>query len=347
MTTPDRGLAPVLDPVAHGRSAETACSVLWDRVAASAFGTASEAHFWVAFEQSGPWGHDAARQSHLGEELGGRLTEACAAAGGRFILIRQPGLHADHRAPQSHRCYFAWSGEDPWLLSGTVANPASLLDAIDWLALARGDRPTVIASWFQRTVGDAGCSSLEVSPPALLVCTNAKRDVCCAVRGRPVALAAAAARPGRVWECSHTGGHRFAPTGVLLPHGQTLARLHADLAVEAVDAAVEAALPLAALGPAHDRGRSALSAPAQAAESLIRHEIGETALTALSTTLETGSDDETWGALVVHRDGRTWCVAVHREQGPYRRPSSCGKTAGPVVHWQMTKSTRGVPTKDE
>ena len=84
----------------------------------------------------------------------------------------------------------------------------------------------------------AALPALVPSPePALLVCTNARRDVCCAVRGRPVALQAAAERPGQVWECSHTGGHRFAPTAVLLPHGQTWARLSTAQAVSALDAA--------------------------------------------------------------------------------------------------------------
>ena len=52
-----------------------------------------------------------------------------------------------------------------------------------------------------------------------LVCAHGRHDTCCAVRGRPLAAALAAADPAAVWECSHIGGCRFAPALVLLPHG--------------------------------------------------------------------------------------------------------------------------------
>lgn len=312
---------------AHGRSAPDACSVLADVAEAPAYGTASVAGCWVALEQSGPWGRDAALQSHLEEAVGGALTERSAGAGGRFILIRRPGGHADDHRLHGHRAYLAWAGPGPWLLAATVAEPAELLERIDWAALARGDRDALTDRW----------PELEPAAPVLLVCTNARRDVCCAVRGRPVALAAAHERPGRVWECSHTGGHRFAPTGVLLPHGQTLARLDVGLARDVVDAGAGGELPVRALGPAHDRGRSALAPPAQAAESWLRAAIGETSLTALSATCEpVAGRPGAWRAEVAHRDGRRWRVLVRQEQGPLERPASCGKAATPVARWDLT-----------
>jgi len=96
---------------------------------------------------------------------------------------------------------------------------------------------------------------LEPSPgPVLMICTNSRRDVCCSVRGRPVAIESASQRPGQVWECSHTGGHRLAPTGVLLPHGQTFGRLSSRSAVAAVDAAMRDEVPAELLGATYDRG---------------------------------------------------------------------------------------------
>lgn len=337
----------------HAHSADRACSVLWDRATASAFGSASVARCWLAVEQGGPWGRDAARQSHLGEDLGGRLTKACTAAGGRFILIRRPGLHPDRHAAQSHRVYLGWSGTGPWLLTGTVQDPAFLLGAISWTALAAGDREAVVASWAHRCTvavpaersaagpeesASPGASALTPTAPVLLVCTNAKRDVCCAVRGRPVAMAAAGARPGQVWECSHTGGHRFAPTGLILPQGQTYARLDAHLAVAAVDAAAAGQLPAAALGERHDRGRSGLDAPAQAAESHLREQLGELDLSAFTTTAAPCTDVEgrdAWLCSVRHRDGRSWEVQAKRVLGP-ELPASCGKAASPAVAWHLS-----------
>lgn len=317
-------------PVTHAHSRPDACSVLSERDGISAFGTASEARFWVAVEQSGPWGRDAMTQSHLDAELGAALAAACQAAGGRLLLIRRPGLHADAHHRTSRRVLVATrlTGR-PELLAGDVPEAADLL-RLPFDALAGGDLDAVRAA----------LPALVPSPePALLVCTNARRDVCCAVRGRPVALQAAAERPGQVWECSHTGGHRFAPTAVLLPHGQTWARLSAELAVSALDAAARGQLPAELLGPVHDRGRSPLTTPAQAAESFVRQQIGEVDLTALSTEADSDADPdpddgpaERVRSRVTHRDGRSWGVLATRTAAQGVRPDSCGKA--PVPSWQ-------------
>jgi len=314
-------------PSAHARSRADACSVQWDTAQAPAFGTASVAGFWVALEQSGPWGREAATQSHLDPEVGQALDQLCQSHGGRFILIRRPGGHADTHGGDVRRVYVAGgAGSRPWLLEADLDLPERL-GQLPWEALAAGDLELV----------QDGLPELEeATGPVLLVCTNSRRDVCCAVRGRPVALAVAAARPGQVWECSHTGGHRFAPTAVLLPHGQTYARLDEALATEALDAGASDEVPLRLLGARHDRGRSLLSPPAQAAESTVRHRIGEGDLTALSTTADPLADGSTgWRCTVRHRDGRSWTLAVLRRDGDGGRPESCGKAPVPTWTWQV------------
>ena len=66
----------------------------------------------------------------------------------------------------------------------------------------------------------------------LLVCTHGGRDVCCGSRGMDLAM-----RLGDIdmpdglerWRTSHTGGHRFAPTFVVLPEGTAWAYADTDL----------------------------------------------------------------------------------------------------------------------
>ena len=118
----------------------------------------------------------------------------------------------DHHAT-GHTAYLAWCGTGPWLLAVRVATPADLLSA-DLGALARGDRAAVARS----------LPGARPSEPVLLVCTNGRRDVCCAVRGRPVALEAAAARIPvlRATRCLAGGvaekaGTPFASAGELTP----------------------------------------------------------------------------------------------------------------------------------
>ncbi len=69
----------------------------------------------------------------------------------------------------------------------------------------------------------------HVCEQKLLICTNGKRDQCCATFGRNlISECADSLSPEqftRILECSHLGGHRFAPTGMMLPQNLALGRL--------------------------------------------------------------------------------------------------------------------------
>ncbi len=302
------------------------CSAVSEGLAESAYGSAATARLWLCLEQNGPWGRLAATGSHLDPDVGSALDAFAASVGGRFALVRRPGPHADDRTPEhrDHEVLVAWaSASSPWLLRGRTSEPRDLL-SLDAAALATGDQKAVVRS----------APALGLVPDdaaALLVCTNGRRDLCCAVRGRPVALEAGARRPGQVWETSHTGGHRFSPTAVLLPSGVTLARLDADLAAEAVDAASRGEFPRSLHGPRHDRGRSALAPALQAAESAARRTWGEVRLDALSCRLLDTPDERTWLVEVRHCDGRAHRLRVRLAAGPAARPASCGKQNEPMT----------------
>ena len=115
----------------------------------------------------------------------------------------------------------------------------------------------------------------------MLVCTNGKRDECCALLGRPMVTALAAVAPGRVWEANHLGGHRFAPTATLLPAGTMHGHLTAETAVAVLEAGGRGETVLTGL-----RGRSTWTKRGQAAEIAVRRLIGELALDALSVVGE-------------------------------------------------------------
>ncbi|MEW1953331.1 sucrase ferredoxin [Terrabacter sp. NPDC080008] len=309
----------------YGTPSPEACSVLWDQDATSAYGTAASALFFIAIEQPGPWGRDAARESGLDPELAAELDARTSGAGGRLMLIRRPGGHPAKAGPR--RVLVAHAGRRPadaWLLTALVADVGDLL-GLDWGALARGSRALVQASLL----------GSEPAEPALLVCTNGRRDVCCAVRGRPLAAHAARVAPGRAWEVSHTGGHRFAPTAVLLPWGQTVARLDEQACESLLESSADGHLPEELLGPIHDRGRSAVPGAAQCAESHIRVEIGEVRLEALwagePEPVDGGSE-----VIVTHTDGRRWRVHVTREPVGLARPESCGKKPVDVLEHRAT-----------
>jgi hypothetical protein len=66
----------------------------------------------------------------------------------------------------------------------------------------------------------------------LLVCTHGRRDICCGSLGTKLAVSSGELElPSdvRLWRTSHTGGHRFAPTFVVLPEATVWAYADTDL----------------------------------------------------------------------------------------------------------------------
>lgn len=128
-----------------------------------------------------------------------------------------------------------------------------------------------------------------------------------------------------------------------MPYGQTFGRLSGTSAVAAIDAARHGQVPLELLGSASDRGRSHLTAPGQAAESIVRERILEPNLLALSTMAElraghknaenTENTESSWRCRVTHVDGRRWDVVAVRGSGGDDLPASCGKAPVPTWAW--------------
>jgi hypothetical protein len=198
-------------------------------------GTAFPAARVLLVEQPGPWGERGLRDSHFGAAAAAALEERAARAGVRVQAIRRPG-----RTPREAVRHWAFAdtrdGHES-LRWGQYVEPAELLE----LSLD-------------------GMVGTPDPDPLYLVCAHSKHDTCCALRGRPVAAAIGALRPGRVWECSHLGGDRFAANVLVLPVGYVYGRVLPFAAPEFV-AAAEAGEVIGALL----RGRVGLPATAQAA----------------------------------------------------------------------------------
>lgn len=136
-----------------------------------------------------------------------------------------------------------------------IAEVPALLDAL--LADPQADHRTLPSA-----VGEA--------PPEVLVCGHGRRDPCCGRWGTLLHVELAARWTGvRVWRCSHTGGHRFAPTAITLPDGRAWAAADADL----LDAVVRRAGPVSSL-TAHDRGSSGFDQWAQVVDRALFEQHG-------------------------------------------------------------------------
>ena len=174
-------------------------------------GTAPPTRRWLLLEHPGPWRIDAVAGAGIDPAVLATLTERAGSVT-RILLVRRPG-RIDRRAPRS----WILAGLDTDTVTGQWRSDTDLLDAADAL------------------IG-ADSLAIEHRDPVILVCTHGVHDVCCALRGRPVAAALASRWPELVWECSHIGGDRFAPNVVLLPDGFYYGNLDPDNAMSTVDA---------------------------------------------------------------------------------------------------------------
>jgi hypothetical protein len=209
-------------------------------------GTAQgEVERWIVLEENGPWGAKVPLQTMLPDDVREWLRRVEAEPRTRVQLIRRPG------GPRGERrtLFLARTPADPGArrlveLECTLAELPSLdPDAL----LDRAPATTKLAALW-------------------LVCTHGARDRCCAKWGVAVWEALRKREGERVWQCSHLGGHRFAPTALALPSGLVWGRL----AVDDVET-LERELAEGRIGAlAKLRGRSSHSPTVQAAECALR-----------------------------------------------------------------------------
>jgi hypothetical protein len=151
----------------------------------------------------------------------------------------------------------------------------------------------------------------------VLVCGHGSRDRCCGSLGTSLALGSAAAGIG-VRRTSHTGGHRFAPTGLVLPDATCWAFLDDD----ALHRVAHRAGPLDDLLPRY-RGCPALGSPAiQAAERVAFADVGWTWLDHRRRGVELGNGTVRIEAISPTGEERAWEVAV--EPGRTLPVPECG-----------------------
>lgn len=266
-------------------------------------GSAPRADAWWLLHVPGPWGPRVVDDLISPDRTGPRV---------RALAVRRVGRHPAHEGSRVVEAWFAAVGRP---VCRWVSGPSDdiLADLRDLQDLA--EPPT------ERLAPDP-------LAPTLLVCTNGRRDLCCGTAGREVAISVAD-QPG-VWECSHLGGHRFAPTALVLPSGWCLG----GLTPQAARAALDGARPR--LDPATLRGRTDQPIIAQVAEIAVRRHLGLRYL-----------DDVTAAVVVEH--SQTWASVVlrTREHGEFRlslvlgetppRPASCG--ADPTVEriWSVSR----------
>jgi hypothetical protein len=217
------------------------------------------------------------------------LVARAKAARIRPILIRRPGRPDTTAAPPPRR----WAVVD--------SRPGR--EASRW---GRWSRDTELLD-----IPLDGAGEVRPAAATYLVCTHGRHDTCCAMRGRPVAAALAAMRPEQVWECSHTGGDRFAANLVVLPHGFAYGHVTPAVAPGLVEA-----YESGRLDPTWLRGRSSVPASVQAAQHHARLALGDLGIDAFAPLAAAPLDPVTWEVLLQHESGPVEVVVRSRTTAP-------------------------------
>jgi hypothetical protein len=279
------------------------CSTLADELGEPMIGTTEQRVRWLLVEDRSPWGERAVR-----DVLGADADATAKALGMRLLLVRR--REGDPAADAVRRVMLVDTERGEMAIRTVAA-----LDELDVEAAAAV------------SLADFGA---PLSDPILLVCTNGKRDACCALRGRMLVAALAAGHAERAWECTHLGGHRFAGNLVCLPHGIVYGRVTPEAGPRLADAYLAGHLD-----PAFLRGRSAWPPPAQVAEAHLRGRLGLAALDDVRLV----AVDEAGGVATVTlatADGHRHALRLRAAPQPPPRPISCrADELEEPVHWQV------------
>ncbi len=268
--------------------------------------TASRVERWLLVEHPGPWGPESVPSSRMELHVAKRLAELAAAGAARLLLVRR---HRDEEVGEDGRWVFAVDSRpgSEQVRARHVDDDAELLDLAPWQDPSGWD---------------------VVEAPLYLVCTHGRKDRCCAVRGRPVAHALSAARPGQVWESSHLGGDRFAPNLVVLPEGLYVGRVEAPDVVAVVDALEAGQLPDGLV-----RGRSSLPLPVQAAQHFARSASGRLGVDDLAPVRQEGVERDVWKVVLGGAPEVEVLVRYVRDGVP--EVLSCGDPAKVAPGWSL------------
>ncbi|MGW8367675.1 MAG: sucrase ferredoxin [Gammaproteobacteria bacterium] len=217
------------------------CSQASRAAGESLYGSAPEADVWILIEYPAPWSARALADSAL------------PATTLRWIAEQEESLTRQGFRPRTQFIKQRGRRDVPRLLAVADTRPGRhKLVGTTFLHYEELASMELAAAGF--------CADAELDP-VLLVCTNGRRDRCCARFGGPVYDALRRISPHTVWQTTHLGGHRFAPAVLSLPDGLCFGRLSPDEAL-ALQSGESTAI-------GHLRGRSAYPAPVQAAECFL------------------------------------------------------------------------------
>jgi len=279
------------------------CSTLAREHNVPIIGTATRGDIWFLIEYSGAWGAKAFEESEIPEDVKRYLsTFKVDRQRIRILLIRQ-----DRSRPKQGISFFVGqtSVTEPRLFEYHLEDYAEILKIdLSWL--------------FLEVDGD---STHLREQPLYLVCTNGRRDKCCALYGPNVYQTLAEEAGEAVWQSSHIGGHNQAPILLFFPHGVNYGRMTPDEARHLVREYQNGRIVLR-----HFRGRVGYDNHLQAAEHFWREQAGNLNLPGMRIESAAQVNDDQWDVLVSSANGDgVEQILIVRRRSDFSIPITCTK----------------------
>lgn len=280
------------------------CSALSNNINEPLYATVSPNRFWFMLEVDRPWGAKALLESNLSSEVLGYLSEITNKLdSSRVLLLRQP-----------------------------TANKTSVINF--FIAIADEINPALYAFSLEKyeNLLDLNLPELVQNPQGLaenisdkaiyLVCTNGRRDPCCASNGLPVYQSLAQTFGSAVWQTSHVGGHRFSANLVCMPHALFYGRVDPTSASELVSSYEQGKMI-----KEHYRGRACYPKPIQAAEYFVRNHYKVRQISALKLLdFLNVSENENVSIVLNEQTGEKYTTRIRYKPEAYSILSSCRDT---------------------
>jgi hypothetical protein len=282
-------------------------------------GTATQAAVWLLLEYRQAWRKKAVQDNELPQAVQSHLdAQLEAIPGSRLLFIKK-------QAPEHEdlRFFVVRTDEaEPVQVEFRLAGYEDLL-ALDVTAVAGANNPF---------------SDQVRQEPLFLVCTNSKRDRCCAKFGNPLFRVLQNYQPEVSWQSTHIGGHRYAPNVLFLPHSVN----YGWLSPEKISLAVDAHLNGQIYDLNYYRGRTYYDPPVQAADYFLRRELDLLDLAGVRLYSAECFDEITWTVLFdLPATGERHEITQQSRMTEEPVPVSCSSPASkPVPHYRLLAHRR-------
>ncbi len=178
-------------------------------------GSGTNYQTYVLVECRPPWPSEAFDSKYVPQNLKSLVAEINGANPSvRFLLISSGKLKNT-----THTKVLIYDNKKDGLSNGYIRKEFNL-ESIEQVA-------TVVRQYLNGDALDYESEKSETNQPRdILVCTHGRHDKCCARYGAPFYFQSVATISKldlsnvRIWQTSHFGGHRFAPTVIDLPDGR-------------------------------------------------------------------------------------------------------------------------------